>query len=872
LGLMAILPLWADDFVVTGKVSDEAGKPLTGAKVSVDGSAFTDVDKNGAFSIQLSRQSNRAPEVRVLKKDMRLKKSEFNASTRELNVVLQAAPNYFQGQVLDAQTNPLTNAQVRIEGLNERISTDAFGFFNITLPTSLQVSKSTKFMVNNKLVEPNRATVKENLNFVLLIGEKAPEVVTIKGDVSVTVYDEAYLPMPNVKFTVDNKEYMTDSVGKFSIKAALVDVGKFSVAGYEIATFDFDSEGNYVFIVVKLENSTGLPPSREPVDSLVIDYRNDFYGLINELELRKQSLAERGEKIREEMERIAGKLSSEKDINDQQRENLNKYLKNLETALVANDLAYEDAAAKSRKIVDQLKSTLIAKDETIEVIEGSRQDTLFIFYVVALVALVLLVIAILYYRLANKINRQKDEIEAKHQELQNAYANIKTISNVGQKITSSLDFRTLINTVNANLSTIIDSSVFGVGVVNEADRKIEFMDFIENGKKQTFHYEKIDDKHKFSVWCIKNQKEVIINDLATDWKKYLSVSQYHVTDEMPKSLIYLPLLRDNRAIGAVTVQSPKKNAYTEIDIKILQALASYISIGLDNSNAYEIIKRKNKDITDSIRYAQTIQDAILPSPKLLQDTLGENFVVYRPKDLVSGDFYWLNRVSPLSPSYSEDSSTFKNAVQLGEKVFFAVGDCTGHGVPGGFMSMIANHLLIELVEVKKITDPAQVLELLDVRVRQALKQYDKVNDDGMDISLCQIEKLMDAEGNPTGQTRIVFAGARRSLYCYSKRDRRFDTIKGDRTSIGGLQRKETAFANHEIILSQGDLVYMLTDGMADQNNADRQKFTTRTLRDMLEANAELSLAKQKELIEESLNQHMKGMEQRDDITIIGIRM
>ena len=860
----------ADDYIVTGKVADESGKPLTGAKVSVDGSAFADVDKNGMFSIQLSRKANRTPEVRVLRKDMKPKQIDFNPTTRVLSVTLQPAPNYFQGQVLDAQTNPLANALVNITGLKETIKADAFGFFGITLPTSLQVSKSTKFMVNGRPII--QATVKENLNFVLIIGDKQAEKPPLKDDVSVTVYDEEYLPMPSVKFMVDGKEYMTDGSGKFAIKASIVDVGKFSVDGYEIATFDFDSEGNYVFIVVKSENSTGVPPTREPVDSMVIDYRNDFYGVINELELRKQSLAERGDKIREEMERIAGKLSTEKNINDQQRSNLNKYLKNLETALVTNDLAYEDAAAKSRKIVDQLKSTLLQKDETIEVIEENRQDTLFIFYVVAGVALALLIIAVIYYRLANKINKQKEEIQERNQELEQAYRNIKTISDVGQKITASLDFKTLINTVNANLATVIDSSAFGVGVVNEVDQKIEFMDFIENGKKQTFHYEKIDDKHKFSVWCIKNQKEVIIQDLATEWKKYLNVSHYPVTSEMPKSLIYLPLLRNQKAIGTVTVQSLKQNAYSEIDVKILQALVSYISIALDNSNAYEIIKRRNKDITDSIRYAQTIQDAILPSPRLLQDTLGENFVVYRPKDLVSGDFYWLNRVSPLSPSYSEDDTAHHSAVQHGEKVFFAVGDCTGHGVPGGFMSMIANHLLIELVEVKRMEDPAQVLEQLDIRVRQALKQYDKVNDDGMDICLCQIEKLMDAEGNPTGQTKLLFAGARRSLYCYLKREQRLDTIKGNRTSVGGLQRKETAFVSREIVLNQGDIVYMLTDGMADQNNAGRQKYGTRPLRDLLEANAELSLAKQKELIEESLHLHMKGVDQRDDITIIGFRI
>ncbi|MCU0448708.1 MAG: SpoIIE family protein phosphatase [Bernardetiaceae bacterium] len=877
----------ADDFTLTGRVVDANGQAVTGAKVSVEGSAFANTDGSGKFQLQLSKKITKIKEVRVLKANMRVENFDYQTDANSLTITMMPAPHFFQGQVLDQGSNPLAGVPVAIEGVSLVSTTDFRGFFAITLPSNLRVSKSTKFKISDAEIGPDKITVNEKYNFVLIAGLPVPgqakaapapvaETTSVAvppaGMVNVTVYDDAYAPLAGITFVVDGKTYVTNAKGQFVIGTEAVDVSKFSATGYLIATFDFDSAGNYVFIVVRSEGEapTG-PPVREPLDSLVLDYRGDFYEVINQLELRKQELAEKGDKIRQQMELIATKLgTSSANLKPQQRQNLTNYLKNLEDALIANDLAYEQAAEKSQTIVQKLKSTILEKDQTIEEVEEKRQANLRLLYIIAGVALLGLALAFAYSRIAKKIARQKQEIERQHKDLQQAYNQIKIISNTGQKITATLDFRNLVATVNQNLMNLIDSTVFGVGVVNEADQKIEFLDFIENGQKQTYHSEQMDDKRRFSVWSIKNQKEVIINDLATEWKKYLSVPNYTVPAEMPQSLIYLPLLREQRAIGVVTVQSNRKHAYSEMDVKILQALASYIAIALDNSNAYEIIKRRNKDITDSIRYAQTIQDAILPAPRLMQEILGENFVIFRPRDLVSGDFYWLNRVTPMSPMYNEEAALA--SAQAGERVYFALVDCTGHGVPGGFMSLVANHLLSEIVEIKRIQDPAQILEMLDLRVREALKQYEKVNDDGMDIALCQMARLMDDQGRPTGQTRIVFAGARRSLYYYQRSQTKLEVLKGDRASVGGLQRKTVAFTNHEITLQAGDTFYVLSDGMADQNNAERQKFSTRRLRDLLEANAELSLAKQKELLDTALDQHLQGTQQRDDITIIGVKL
>ncbi len=863
------------DFTVTGKVLDMQGKPVAGAKVSIERSAFTDTDENGYFSITLSKPiDQQAKDVRVLRRHMRIKDIRYLANARDFRIQMQDAPGFFQGQVLSAEGEPQSAAEVFIKAgdKSETVATDAQGFFFTHLPNDIPLTKEISFTVNNNRIAPDKITIFQNAGFVILSTPKqkpAPsnkETADVKKDViSVTIYDESYLPIPNLKLQVDGVTYITDNEGKFVIKSLQIDVSRFNVEGYEIAKFDFDAEGNYVFIVVKSEGSrtTPLIPIRESLDSTIIDYRNDFYSIINELELRKQILAEKSNQIRSEMERVAEKLNNQPDVTPTQRENLKKYLKNLELALIENDIAYENAQQKSQELIERLKSTILEKDDKITTVESQKQVTIQILYIVAFIAFILLLAIIFGYQALRKINQQKQKIERQRDEITQAYNNIKTLSAIGQKITSTLDFKTLISTINSNVVSLLDASVFGVGVFNEAEQKIEFMDFVANGKQQSYHFEPMSNVNNFSVWCLKNRKEVVINNLAVDYAKYINPPNYQVTDDMPKSLLYLPLIRENRAIGVITVQSTKTNAYTDIDLKVLSTLASYISIALDNSNAYEIIRRKNKDITDSIRYAQTIQEAMLPSQAQMKEVFGEHFVIYRPKDIVSGDFYWLDR---LKSDGEESVSPLSAMSNFDNKVFFATIDCTGHGVPGGFMTLIANQLLNEIVSTRKIHDPAMIIEMMDRKIRSILKQQEKVNDDGMDICLTMMERQKD------GRMRIIYAGARRPLYFFVAKENKLYTLKGDRASLGGPQRKDTNYNRYELVLNKGDMIYMLTDGFADQNNPDKQKFGTKNLCDMLELHATKPADQQKSLIEASLDAHMNGAEQRDDITVIGIRI
>jgi serine phosphatase RsbU (regulator of sigma subunit) len=873
--------LLAQEFTLIGKLTDEKGNTITDAKVSVDGSAFVTTNKLGQFKITLSKKINNPDEVVVLKKHYRVKEYSYKQDKGQLFITMQTSTRYFQGQVSD-NANPVRGAKVVIGNVNDKSPavTDARGFFSLNLPEDFPVSRQTKVKVNGMELDSDDMQVFDEYDFVYIKLPKKKTVAETKQNenntknkketapnddaISVTAYYDDYSPAKGLKFVVEGKEYQTDDEGKFQMDVNEVDVSRFVVYGYNITKFDFDNEGNYVFIVIKsdTDNPTPIMPRRETLDTMIIDYQRDFNQIVNELELRKQLLAEKSVYIRDEIEKVSNRLSQETTITPQQRINLKKYLHTLETALIANDLEYEIAQEKSKILLDKLKMTILEKDELIQKEEEEIKWLKYELIISVVLALVSITSAIFLYRLGKRLKKQQEEIKKQKDEIEHSYNNIKTISDIGQKITATLDFKNLVSTVNSYLPSLVNASVFGVGVYNEEEQKIEFMDF--QGTDQLYHSEDMSDSRSFAAWAVKNQKEVIIGDVATEYKKYLNLPSYYLNSDQPQSLLYVPLVNESRSVGVITVQHPNKNTYSDIDVRIVETLAAYVSVALSNSKAYEVIRRKNTDITDSIRYAQTIQEAILPDDKQLDELFSEHFIIYQPKDIVSGDFFWLDYV-PASIANAEVDTNAK-PTNFSDEIFLAVVDCTGHGVPGGFMSMVANHLLGELVNIKRIYDPASVLTQLDIRVREALKQYDKLNDDGMDICLCRVER---ADGD---FTKVTFAGARRPLFYYSQVTSDLEVVYGDRHSIGGMHRKEKEFKNHEILLKKGDIIYLTTDGLVDQHNEHREKFSTKRFQEIIERNATLNAHVQKSMLEEALKDHMKNEEQRDDITVVGIRI
>jgi len=260
---------------------------------------------------------------------------------------------------------------------------------------------------------------------------------------------------------------------------------------------------------------------------------------------------------------------------------------------------------------------------------------------------------------------------------------------------------------------------------------------------------------------------------------------------------------------------------------------------------------QNTKLNDSINYAQNIQQAILPIQSELCKQF-EIFVLYKPKDIVSGDFYW----------YTEIQNNKH------KKTFLAVVDCTGHGVPGAFMSMIGNRMFNELINEKKIYDPGEILYYLNDYIIEALKQEHTDNTDGMDVCLISMEDGTD------NQKLVKFAGAKRPLYYYTQEKKIIERIKGDRFSIGGINKnkKEKEFTTQKLYFKQNDILYLTSDGIIDQVNIKGKRFSSKRLLDILSAHADQTLSYQKIRLEEALENFKEKTEQRDDITVVGAKI
>lgn len=448
--------------------------------------------------------------------------------------------------------------------------------------------------------------------------------------------------------------------------------------------------------------------------------------------------------------------------------------------------------------------------------------------------------------LNHEISAVNSNLTSKQNELEKAYDDIQNLSDIGQTITSTLDIRKIIRIVYENVNELMDASGFGIGVYEERENILNFKGYIEKGETLADHYEIINDQDSSIAIKVFNSGEMYFsNDLETDFiskGEKLDVLQ----GEVPLSLVYLPLTYNDQRVGVLTVQSFTKNAYSEKEVNILNSLASYATIALANAQGYEVIQSKNKNITDSIRYSQTMQNAFLPSRKVLANSFPNHFLLFYPRDIVSGDFYWIADFPELN------------------KRFLAVVDCTGHGVPGSFMSIVGSTLLNQIINIQQVHNPAQILEELNQRVINTLSQDEHTNDDGMDVCLCLFEKEED------GGVQLTYSGAKRDLYYITPESDELQVLNGDRKLIGGRQRKEKHFTNQVLNLQAGDHVYLSTDGLVDQHNQLRKKFGTLRLKHLLTQLASKPIKEQGEVIDQAFLNFKGIMEQRDDVTLIGI--
>ncbi len=269
------------------------------------------------------------------------------------------------------------------------------------------------------------------------------------------------------------------------------------------------------------------------------------------------------------------------------------------------------------------------------------------------------------------------------------------------------------------------------------------------------------------------------------------------------------------------------------------------------------IQEQNTKITASINYASRIQKAMLPSEETFKKYFEDSFIIFQPKETVSGDFYWLAEIKDQKPSL------FKTE-QPNIKVVVAVVDCTGHGVPGAFMSMLGDAYLNKIRNVQNIHDPSLILQELHKTIRSTLQQQHTENNDGMDLALCIIDK----------KNKILqFAGAKNPLVYVQ--NGKMTRIQGDLMSIGGLQKeKERIFQTRTVDITAETIIYLYSDGFQDQFGGKYgRKFMAKPFRDLLFENSNLPFDQQKQNILKTFKKWKgKKYHQMDDITIVGFKV
>ena len=456
----------------------------------------------------------------------------------------------------------------------------------------------------------------------------------------------------------------------------------------------------------------------------------------------------------------------------------------------------------------------------------------------------------------------EDRVQERTTEIEKNYKDTHLLSQIAKDISSSLNVETIITKVYKNVNALMDATCFGIGIHNTEKNTLDFPGFVEKNDILPEVSFNAADVNRLAVWCFRNEKEIFINDYSKEYAKYIKTAKAPVAGQDASSIIYVPLYAQEKIMGVITVQSFEKDAYTSYHLDMLRSLAVSVGIALDNAGLYqnleakvrertseviqqkEIIEQKNKEITDSINYAKQIQNAILPLSSEIYTLLPDSFGLYKPKDVVSGDFYWVGH--------------------QGGKILVAAADCTGHGVPGAFMSMLGSNKLDDAVYEKKMTRPAEILKHVNIGIKSTLKQNidGSLSRDGMDIALCCIDRA---------NNKVEFAGANRSFLHI--RNGMLCEVPPTKSALGGLTPDSQEFQHEEIEIRKGDCLYLFTDGYADQFGGEQgKKFMTKKFKDLLLSICDKPMSEQEKILEDTLEEWKSGREQVDDILVIGIRI
>jgi tetratricopeptide (TPR) repeat protein/serine phosphatase RsbU (regulator of sigma subunit) len=340
------------------------------------------------------------------------------------------------------------------------------------------------------------------------------------------------------------------------------------------------------------------------------------------------------------------------------------------------------------------------------------------------------------------------------------------------------------------------------------------------------------------------EKEKAIEKEANEKNEGIALAEKHRGKIQLLSLIIALILVSGFSVFAVYNYRLKRRINIQLDLQNQQV-----------EEAYKVIESKNREITDSISYAKHIQQSLLPKKPAIQKILPKSFILYLPKDIVSGDFYFFKN----SGQTTTDSSPL-----VSTNIVIAAADCTGHGVPGAFMSMIGIEKLNETLTHEKRA--GEILASLNRGIKSSLRQDNSENStrDGMDIALCCLNTLT---------LQLQFSGANRPLWIFRNPGRELEEIKATHAAIGGLTGDKQVFGMHEIQLYRGDRIYLMTDGYADQFGGNQgKKLTTKALKELMRNIQHKSMEEQEVHLNTFASTWRANREQIDDILLIGIEV
>ncbi len=414
----------------------------------------------------------------------------------------------------------------------------------------------------------------------------------------------------------------------------------------------------------------------------------------------------------------------------------------------------------------------------------------------------------------------------------------------------------------AQSSKIIQNSYYYLGLINENQKNLE----------KALHYYKlyIDERNRyFDELTSRSYAGIIIMFQNEEKQREIEILKKEDalrTQQLRYLLVVVAILL--LLVGAIMFMMNKlrvakkllEEQYKQIKLqkRELESQSRILEKATNNLlKQKEKIEKQNRDISASIKYASRIQKAMLPKPEMFAKYFDDFFIYYKPKETVSGDFYWLTEVTSEKPSLFQEETS--------RKVILVVADCTGHGVPGAFMAMLGDAYLNQIIKVQRIYKPDQILDELNKNIRQTLHHGDMESTDGMDIGVCVIDKT---------ERTLDFAGAKLDLIYVQ--NGKMIRVHGDMYSIGGLkQEHEKKFTSKRIDITTETIFYMYSDGFQDQFGGKYgRKYMAKNFREFLfKIHTLTPMEKQRQALDKELKRWKgKKYQQMDDITVVGVKL